>query len=376
MKADAEEARKRLDAFEQRVMNPQAPTALAPVTVTAAPVVQTGSPKTPKGSKAGAAPQDALADSAKAYGDAMEFLNRAQITANTSGMNLTATQQKLLEVMVDPAFALMPESWRQAVAEQAEYTLQAEKVAADQQRLNELIAATPTAQLEQQRGTMQFLADAFNKSKISAEQFSEAASTALGNIPANAKPAADSFVDLAKIAQDGAKDMAGAFVDYLFDPMDQSIGDMLANFLKAIAKMIAQQAILNAMKNSSLFGGLFADGGAFGQSGQINAFASGGVVDRPQFFKFASGGSFKTGVMGEAGPEAILPLKRGADGKLGVTMNGGTDGGTVVNIVVNENGQTKQDGATGDAGKLAQRIKGAVLQVIVNEKRPGGLLYG
>jgi phage-related minor tail protein len=100
------------------------------------------------------------------------------------------------------------------------------------------------------------------------------------------------------------------------------------------------------------------------------------VVDRPQFFKFASGGSFKTGVMGEAGPEAILPLKRGADGKLGVTMNGGTDGGTVVNITVNENGQTKQEGATGDAGQLAQRIKGAVLQVIVNEKRPGGLLYG
>ncbi|MBR0568006.1 phage tail tape measure protein [Azoarcus sp. L1K30] len=374
MKADAEEARKRLEAFEQRVLNPQASPTAAPGTKPA-PVVPTGSSKTPK--KKIDAPQDALADAAKAYADAMDLVNRAQVTASTSGLNLTATQQKLLEVMVDPAFALMPEQWRVMIAEQAEYALQAEKIAADQQRLNELVAATPTAQLEAQRGTMQFLADAFNEGRISADQFSEAASTALGNVPDKAKPAADSFVDLAKIAQDGAKDMAGAFVDYLFDPIDQSIGDMVTSFAKGIAKMIAQQQILKAMQASSIFGGLFADGGAFGQSGQINAFASGGVVDRPQFFKFASGGSFKAGVMGEAGPEAILPLKRGSDGKLGVTMNGGADSGVTVNITVNESGQSTTDGNGGaEAQQLGESLKAAVLHVLIREKRAGGLLAG
>ena len=54
----------------------------------------------------------------------------------------------------------------------------------------------------------------------------------------------------------------------------------------------------------------------------IAKFASGGVVSSPTMFKFADGGTTRTGLMGEAGPEAIMPLKRGADGSLGVQANG------------------------------------------------------
>ncbi len=69
-----------------------------------------------------------------------------------------------------------------------------------------------------------------------------------------------------------------------------------------------------------LFGiGGFARGGAFVQAGEITAFARGGVVNRPTVFPFASG----VGLMGEAGPEAILPLRRGPGGRLGVEMTGG-----------------------------------------------------
>lgn len=60
-----------------------------------------------------------------------------------------------------------------------------------------------------------------------------------------------------------------------------------------------------------------ANGAAFAQNG-IQPFAMGGIVTKPTFFKYADGGTFNNGVMGEAGPEAIMPLKRGADGKLGV----------------------------------------------------------
>ncbi|UWQ90403.1 phage tail tape measure protein [Rhodobacteraceae bacterium M382] len=66
-----------------------------------------------------------------------------------------------------------------------------------------------------------------------------------------------------------------------------------------------------------LFGGggaLFAQGGAFGQAGEITAFARGGVVNQPTVFPFSKG----IGLMGEAGPEAILPLRRGPGGRLGV----------------------------------------------------------
>ena len=70
----------------------------------------------------------------------------------------------------------------------------------------------------------------------------------------------------------------------------------------------------NAGPNFGLAKGGVMDGGA------LQPFATGGVVTRPTFFKFANGGQMKNGVMGEAGPEAIMPLKRGPDGRLGISM--------------------------------------------------------
>jgi phage-related minor tail protein len=74
----------------------------------------------------------------------------------------------------------------------------------------------------------------------------------------------------------------------------------------------------------SILGGVlpFARGAAFG-AGRVAAFARGGVVDGPTQFPMRGG----VGLMGEAGPEAIMPLTRGADGKLGVRAGGG--GGAV-----------------------------------------------
>jgi tape measure domain-containing protein len=65
-------------------------------------------------------------------------------------------------------------------------------------------------------------------------------------------------------------------------------------------------------------GGYFANGAADLPANSVRPFAMGGIVTKPTFFKFANGGTMSNGVMGEAGPEAIMPLKRGADGKLGV----------------------------------------------------------
>ena len=71
----------------------------------------------------------------------------------------------------------------------------------------------------------------------------------------------------------------------------------------------------------------FADGGSFSQ-GRVMPFANGGVVSAPTTFPMRGG----TGLMGEAGPEAIMPLARGPDGKLGVRSAGG---GQHVNVVMN-----------------------------------------
>lgn len=69
----------------------------------------------------------------------------------------------------------------------------------------------------------------------------------------------------------------------------------------------------------------FAEGGV---PGRVTPFASGGVVSSPTYFPMDG----EMGLMGEAGSEAILPLKRGADGALGVAASGGAG---PVNVVFN-----------------------------------------
>ncbi|RLK10976.1 phage tail tape measure protein [Ruegeria conchae] len=94
-------------------------------------------------------------------------------------------------------------------------------------------------------------------------------------------------------------------------PVTDHFGGMLANGVGGLV-----QGILP-----------FADGGSFSQ-GRVMPFANGGVVSSPTMFPMRGG----TGLMGEAGPEAIMPLARGADGKLGVRTQGG---GRAVNVVMN-----------------------------------------
>lgn len=117
-------------------------------------------------------------------------------------------------------------------------------------------------------------------------------------------------------------------------------------------------------------GVLNANGNAFAANG-IVPYAKGGIVNRPTMFKFARGGTMQTGIMGEAGPEAIMPLKRGPDGKLGVQAAGG--GGVTVNVSVDAKG-TQVQGDPGQGQQLGRVIAGAVQAELIKQQRPGGLL--
>jgi TP901 family phage tail tape measure protein len=115
-----------------------------------------------------------------------------------------------------------------------------------------------------------------------------------------------------------------AGIDSLIDGtkrLDESLKEIASGVLKEISNVLLRFAINSASK--ALFPKLFADGSVFGAGG-VTAFASGGIVDSPTLFKFAQGGAMQNGLMGEAGPEAIMPLRRGADGRLGVDASGMT----------------------------------------------------
>lgn len=101
-------------------------------------------------------------------------------------------------------------------------------------------------------------------------------------------------------------------------------------------------AVASAMARGA--GGLFADGAAFA-GGEVVPFASGGIVDRPVIFPMARG----AGLMGEAGPEAIMPLRRGSDGRLGVSAAAGA---APLQVNVYEAPGVQMDVQRGDDGSL------------------------
>jgi hypothetical protein len=115
---------------------------------------------------------------------------------------------------------------------------------------------------------------------------------------------------------------------------------------------------------STAFG--FADGGVFSGGSQVQAYADGGVVGSPTTFPMSGG---KTGLMGEAGPEAIMPLKRGANGKLGVQMEGGATTTVVQNFNFSANGDESVKKLIAQAApKIADMTKSSLL----NDRRRGG----
>ena len=111
--------------------------------------------------------------------------------------------------------------------------------------------------------------------------------------------------------------------------------------------------------------GLTAAKGAVLENGQhLTAYAKGGIVNKPTIFPMANG----MGLMGEAGPEAILPLTR-RNGVLGVEGGGGT------NVVVNVDASgTEVQGDEQQGRALGQLIAAAVQSELVQQSRPGGIL--
>jgi hypothetical protein len=142
--------------------------------------------------------------------------------------------------------------------------------------------------------------------------------------------------DVAVLERGLSKGLRRAFDGVVFDGMK------LSDALDTVAQSLIQTTYSAAIKPvANHFGGVladgvgnlvkgilpFADGAPFSQ-GRVTPFATGGVVNGPVTFPMRGG----YGLMGEAGPEAIMPLTRGADGKLGVRASSGGSVNVTMNI--------------------------------------------
>jgi phage-related minor tail protein len=150
-----------------------------------------------------------------------------------------------------------------------------------------------------------------------------------------------------------------AFDGLVFDGVKLSdalrgVARTMADTVYGVAMKPVQNALGGAIAQglNGLLGGLmpFEKGGAFSQ-GRVMPFAKGGVVAQATAFPMRGG----TGLMGEAGPEAIMPLARGADGRLGVQAAGASRPVTVVMNITTPDVQGLQRSQTQIAAQ-AQRM--------------------
>lgn len=182
------------------------------------------------------------------------------------------------------------------------------------------------------------------------QDFSDAANNTAENTRKVFSDAFDGIAEnLADLAVDGTSDFKGLLKnlekEIISSAIKKELADMLSPLFGNGAKSGGSGAnagsLLSSFSGSGSSGSLsdlfsgdflgFAKGGAFNQDG-LAKFANGGVVSQPTFFGF---GNSRIGVMGEAGDEGILPLRRGPNGQLGVINHAANDSSGPRNTTIN-----------------------------------------
>ena len=214
----------------------------------------------------------------------------------------------------------------------------------------------------------------------------------------------DTAQSMKDVGKKTAEALQSGFSDIFFDGMQgkfKSLGDYINAFMASVERAVADSLSKNLVGNlanslgggggglGSLLSGIFGGGSSSAYTGggvtgsPVQSFSmpdlfsvslsakgnvfnspglsaySGQVVSQPTYFPFAKG----AGVMGEAGPEAIMPLKRGPDGTLGIK---GTGGGFQQNVQIINNTdskvttQTSQDGTSMTV--LIEQLEGQIMK--------------
>lgn len=164
--------------------------------------------------------------------------------------------------------------------------------------------------------------------------------TSLASVADSARATRDAITQTSEagktLSQSLSSGLDRAFKSALTD--GAKLSDVLRNLALDVSRSLASSAIsgltnqlggaLGQSLQSGITGLLGFSKGATIDAGRVRAFAQGGVVNGPTLFPMHGG----TGLMGEAGPEAIMPLQRGPDGRLGVAAQSGGSPAVTINI--------------------------------------------
>lgn len=242
-------------------------------------------------------------------------------------------------------------------------------------RQNQEISAVEIAQIRESTAAQwdwNEAQEAYNQNKQMAMDGFDIFANTIREIGAGATSLKDIFGNLTKALYDMAMQYLILIpLKKAFETSYSSGGGFFGSLFKAVGAVATGGTSLAADAGATIAAnpGIFAKGGAF--SGGVQFFANGGVVNRPTAFGMAGGGM---GVMGEAGPEAIMPLRRGPNGSLGVQAHGSAAGVVIQGMSIQV---TAPEGA--DPVMLGKVISDAVetrmSKYVARESRPGGSLY-
>ena len=162
------------------------------------------------------------------------------------------------------------------------------------------------------------------------------------------------------------KGMEDALVNFVMTGK-LAFGDLAKSIIKDMARIFIQRTIMKPFTGflDNILG-RNANGNAY-NNGKITKMAYGGVINSPTIFPMKNG----LGLMGEAGPESVMPLKRGSDGKLGVISHGGGVGNIVVNV---DASGSSAEGDQEQSQEFGELLGSVIRSTIIDEQRPGGLL--
>ncbi|KRW62334.1 phage tail tape measure protein [Pseudomonas sp. TTU2014-080ASC] len=342
---------------------------------------------------------EARRNSAEAYNSAMELVLQARqdaISSDVAGIGLGDDEREQMQRMdsVRKKYADL----RRELEQQQEDASRRLSPVAYEQRLADLA--------DFQARELQMEVDGYSARLAAQGDFRNGARRAWQNIQADAADVAGATEEVLTGGFNSARD---ALVDFVTTGK-ASFKDFASSIISDMARIASQQAASSLLSGvmgagMSMVGGWFGGGASAGASAAdyngsafanwsaaqangggwsngVQFFARGGaftnsIVSQPTAFGMAGG---KRGIMGEAGPEAILPLARGADGSLGVRAVGGGGGsGTAIYIEApvsifteDRNGEGMELDQQALATNLQGQMKGMAERAIADSWRPGG----